>query len=114
MNGFTDQVESDSTNKTYAPLNIAKLQEWIASGRLDATRPIDVGAVFQSNLVHGIKGFSGVKLLGQVSLPIHQQIRELIGLSPSRTHHYHYRHSTCASHDTPSPPRKPSSMLEVK
>ncbi|KAJ9113879.1 hypothetical protein QFC19_000072 [Naganishia cerealis] len=53
------------TNKTYAPVNISKLQEWLADGKLDPSETIDVGTIFQSNLVHGIKGFSGVKLLGQ-------------------------------------------------
>ncbi|GHJ86466.1 hypothetical protein NliqN6_2868 [Naganishia liquefaciens] len=69
---FPKRGFNNFTKKVYAPLNIAKLQEWIASGRLDSTQPIDVGAVFQSNLVHGIKGFSGVKLLGQPdsSLPL--------------------------------------------
>ncbi|KAJ9117009.1 hypothetical protein QFC22_004667 [Naganishia vaughanmartiniae] len=61
-----------STNKTYAPVNISKLQEWLALGKLDPAETIDVETIFQSNLVHGIKGFSGVKLLGQPnpSLPL--------------------------------------------
>ncbi|KAJ9101807.1 hypothetical protein QFC21_003146 [Naganishia friedmannii] len=65
--GFTN-----FTNKTYAPVNIAKLQEWLALGKLDPAETIDVETIFQSNLVHGIKGFSGVKLLGQPnpSLPL--------------------------------------------
>jgi hypothetical protein len=57
----------DSTSKEYAPLNLPDLQAWIASGRLDASQAIDVGSIFRSNLVHGIKGWSGVKLLGEVS-----------------------------------------------
>ena len=59
----------DSTSKEYAPLNLPDLQAWIASGRLDASQAIDVGSIFRSNLVHGIKGWSGVKLLGEVSRP---------------------------------------------
>lgn len=57
----------DSTSKKYAPVNLAALQAWVASGRLDASQAIDVGLIFRSNLVHGIKGWSGVKLLGEVS-----------------------------------------------
>jgi hypothetical protein len=54
------------------------------SGYRAADKPIDVGAVFQSNLVHGIKGFSGVKLLGQVSHSRNKQMRELISCSVAR------------------------------
>lgn len=71
-----------STSKTYAPINISKLQEWIAAGKLDPSQPIDVGTVFQSNLVHGIKGFAGVKLLGQVC-PLNPTLSKLpLILSP--------------------------------
>ncbi|KAI5452743.1 YmL10 [Naganishia albida] len=62
---FPKRGFNNFTSKTYAPINISKLQEWIAAGKLDPSQPIDVGTVFQSNLVHGIKGFAGVKLLGQ-------------------------------------------------
>jgi hypothetical protein len=63
-----DLLHLDSTSKEYAPLNLPDLQAWIASGRLDPAQPIDVGLIFRSNLVHGIKGWSGVKLLGEVSV----------------------------------------------
>lgn len=53
------------TRREYAPLNIAKLQSWIAQGRIDTGVPITIGTVIRSNLVHGIKGWSGVKLLGK-------------------------------------------------
>jgi len=64
---LTLSSRADSTSKEYAPLNLPDLQAWIASGRLDASQAIDVGSIFRSNLVHGIKGWSGVKLLGEVS-----------------------------------------------
>lgn len=53
------------TRREYAPLNIAKLQSWIAQGRIDTAMPITIGTVIRSNLIHGIKGWSGVKLLGK-------------------------------------------------
>lgn len=60
------------TRREYAPLSLAKLQQWIAQGRIDTAIPITVGTVVRSNLIHGIKGWSGVKLLGQAdpNLPL--------------------------------------------
>jgi large subunit ribosomal protein L15 len=48
------------------------LQAFLATNRLDPAQPIDIGTVVRSNLIHGISGFSGVKLLGDVdpNLPL--------------------------------------------
>lgn len=53
-----------STSREYAPLALSKLQQSFLSGRLDPNTPITIGSIVRSNLVHGISGFSGVKLLG--------------------------------------------------
>jgi len=53
--------------KKYAPLNIARLQEWLAMGKLDPSESIDVGLVFQSKLSRGLGQWDGVKLLGDVN-----------------------------------------------
>ncbi|RSH91723.1 YmL10 [Saitozyma podzolica] len=59
-------------SRTYAPLPLSRLQQYLASGRLDPTLPIGIGEIVRSNLIHGISGFSGVKLLGELdtSLPL--------------------------------------------
>ncbi|KAH8084589.1 ribosomal protein L18e/L15P [Filobasidium floriforme] len=69
---FPKRGFNNFTSKKYAPVNLSALQAWVASGRLDASQAIDVGLIFRSNLVHGIKGWSGVKLLGEVdpALPL--------------------------------------------
>jgi large subunit ribosomal protein L15 len=61
-----------SNSRTYAPLPLSRLQQYLASGRLDPTLPIGIGEIVRSNLIHGISGFSGVKLLGELdtSLPL--------------------------------------------
>jgi hypothetical protein len=61
-----------SNSRTYAPLPLSRLQQYLASGRLDPTLPIGIGEIVRSNLIHGISGFSGVKLLGEpdTSLPL--------------------------------------------
>jgi large subunit ribosomal protein L15 len=78
--GFTN-----FTRREYAPLSLARLQEFIAEGRLDANMPITVGAVVRSNAVHGINGFAGVKLLGQPNpeLPLPKLTLELSRFSKS-------------------------------
>jgi large subunit ribosomal protein L15 len=43
---------------------LARLQLSLQSGKLDASSPITIGDIVRSNIIHGISGFSGVKLLG--------------------------------------------------
>ncbi|KAL1409955.1 YmL10 [Vanrija albida] len=52
------------TRKSYAPLALSKLQQFIAQARIDPALPITVGTVVRANAVHGISGDGGVKLLG--------------------------------------------------
>ncbi|KAK4686273.1 large subunit ribosomal protein L15, partial [Tremellales sp. Uapishka_1] len=60
------------TSRTYAPLQISKLQSFLSLSRLSPDLPIDIGTVVRSNLVHGISGYDGIKLVGDVdpSLPL--------------------------------------------
>lgn len=73
------------TRRAYAPLALSKLQQWVAQGRVDAALPITVGTVVRANLVHGLKGFSGVKLLGHAdpNLPLPPLELELSRFSKS-------------------------------
>ncbi|WWC71918.1 mitochondrial 54S ribosomal protein uL15m [Kwoniella pini CBS 10737] len=53
------------TSKTYAPLSISKLQEFILKGKINPLNPIGIKEILQSNLIHGnLSNFSGIKLLG--------------------------------------------------
>ncbi|WWC64686.1 mitochondrial 54S ribosomal protein uL15m [Kwoniella dejecticola CBS 10117] len=53
------------TSKTYAPVSISTLQEYILKGRLDPSSPIGISEILQSNAVHGnLSGYAGIKLLG--------------------------------------------------
>lgn len=73
------------TRRVYAPVALAKLQAWIAQGRIDPALPITVGTVVRSNLVHGISGWHGVKLLGPAdpNLPLPAVELELSRFSKS-------------------------------
>ncbi|KAK9455726.1 ribosomal protein L18e/L15P, partial [Dipodascopsis uninucleata] len=51
----------NSGEKNYVGINLSRLQEWIDSGRLDASRPITMKEMLDSRLCRGIK--TGVKLL---------------------------------------------------
>ncbi|KAK6909492.1 ribosomal protein L15 [Kwoniella mangroviensis CBS 8507] len=53
------------TSKTYAPLSLSTLQKFISEGRIDPNQPIGISAIVQSNAVHGLSGFAGIKLLGE-------------------------------------------------
>jgi large subunit ribosomal protein L15 len=48
------------------PLNLDKLLDAISTGRLDSTKPIDMKAIYDANLVGKIT--DGVKLLSKVSI----------------------------------------------
>ncbi|KAG5518598.1 hypothetical protein PMAC_002994 [Pneumocystis sp. 'macacae'] len=48
-------------SKKFSPLNLQRLQVWINNGRIDATKPITIKHLYDSNIVHGVK--SGIKLL---------------------------------------------------
>ncbi|EIW72268.1 ribosomal protein L15 [Tremella mesenterica] len=52
------------TAKTFAPLNIPKLQEWLLLGRLDPSKTITTHHLVRTNAVHGLSHCSGIKLLG--------------------------------------------------
>lgn len=47
-------------------VNLAKIQSWIDIGRLDATKPITMKAMYDSGLFKSIP--HGVKLLGDVRM----------------------------------------------
>ncbi|KAF9163232.1 YmL10 [Actinomortierella ambigua] len=49
-------------HKDYQPLNLDRLQFWIASGRIDATKTITMKDLLDSRCIHKIQ--DGVKLLG--------------------------------------------------
>lgn len=62
-----------STERTYAPLPISRLQQFIAQARIPTTEPITLNTLISSNIVHGLSNkFSGIKLLGDIdpSLPL--------------------------------------------
>jgi len=73
------------TRRTYAPLPLKRLQAFIAQARLDPAMPITVGSVVRANLVHGLSGKAGVKLLGPVDpdLPLPKLELELSRFSKS-------------------------------
>ncbi|RHZ79009.1 hypothetical protein Glove_152g91 [Diversispora epigaea] len=52
-------------SKTWAPLNLDRLQHWINTGRIDPTKPITMKELNDTRCVHGIK--DGVKLLADGS-----------------------------------------------
>jgi large subunit ribosomal protein L15 len=68
------RADSSSTSRTYAPLPLSRLQQFLSSGRLDPTLPIGIGEIVRSNAIHGLSPsrFSGVKLLGEAdpNLPL--------------------------------------------
>ena len=61
--GFTNK----QFRTEYAEVNLFKLQQWVDSGRLDASQPVtmrslvDVGLVKQSRIKHGVKLLSTVR-----------------------------------------------------
>lgn len=63
----------DSTERTYAPLPLARLQQFIAQARIPTSEPITLHTLIASDIVHGLSNkFSGIKLLGDIdpSLPL--------------------------------------------
>lgn len=50
--------------KTYAPLNLDRLQHWINTGRIDPSQTITMKHLLDTRCVHGVK--DGVKLLADV------------------------------------------------
>ncbi|EMD38692.1 hypothetical protein CERSUDRAFT_113866, partial [Gelatoporia subvermispora B] len=68
--GFTNQ-----TGKTYAPVNLDRIQHWIDTGRLTSSpeKPITAKELLLSGCVHNVH--DGIKLLGdgaeQLKTPIH-------------------------------------------
>lgn len=62
-----------STERTYAPLPLSRLQQFIAQARIPTTEPITLNTLITSDIVHGLSNkFSGIKLLGDIdpSLPL--------------------------------------------
>ncbi|WRT70330.1 ribosomal protein L15 [Kwoniella shivajii] len=55
------------TSKTYAPLSISTLQSFLSLGRIDPSETITIGSIVRSNAVHGLSGYSGIKLLGDIN-----------------------------------------------
>lgn len=47
-------------------MSLSTIQAQIATSRLDPTRPITINTLISSNAVHGISGYGGIKLLGDV------------------------------------------------
>lgn len=58
--------------KTFAPLPLSRLQSWIAQDRIQTSEPITIRSVIESNLIHGLSKFNGIKLLGDIdpNLPL--------------------------------------------
>ena len=50
--------------RSYVPLNLSTLKEFIKNGRIDASKPIDMKDLFDCKAVNGVR--QGVKLLGRV------------------------------------------------
>lgn len=63
----------NSTERTYAPLPLSRLQQFIAQARISTSEPITLHTLIASDIVHGLSNkFSGIKLLGDIdpSLPL--------------------------------------------
>lgn len=58
------------------PLNLSKVQDWIAQGRLDPTRPITIRELLQSRCVSNVR--DGVKFLAKSNAPISVPINVII------------------------------------
>ncbi|KAL7418381.1 YmL10 [Cryptotrichosporon argae] len=73
------------TARTYVALPLHRLQAWLAAGRLDPSAPVTIGAVVRANLIHGLSGKAGVKLLGPADpdLPLPPLTLELSRFSKS-------------------------------
>ncbi|KAL1727217.1 ribosomal protein L18e/L15P [Schizophyllum commune] len=71
------------TGKTYAPVNLDRIQHWIDQGRLTSSpeKPITARELVQSGCVHG--AHEGVKILGDVRL-ILAHFKTPIYITPSR------------------------------
>ena len=54
-----------SFQKTWAPLNLDRLQHWIDNERIDPSQPITMKHLLDTRCVRGVK--DGVKLLADVS-----------------------------------------------
>lgn len=52
---------ANKNSNELSALNLLRLQIWINNGRIDATKPITIKHLYDSNIIHGIK--SGIKLL---------------------------------------------------
>ena len=71
-------TEVRSTGKTYAPVNLDRIQHWIDQGRLTSSpeKPITARELVQSGCVHG--AHEGVKILGDVRLILRLSVQPLI------------------------------------
>lgn len=59
-----------------APVNLARIQEWIDQGRIDPSHPITVRELTQSNCIHDHK--DGVKVLGDGASALKQPIHLVV------------------------------------
>lgn len=61
--GFTNKAHKIE----YSPLNLARLQFWIDTGRIDATQTITMKTLLDSGCVGRLRKLqAGIKLLGEV------------------------------------------------
>lgn len=63
--------ETFREGKTWAPINLDRIQHWIDQGRLTSSpeKPITARELLLSGCIHNVH--DGVKLLGNVSHPLH-------------------------------------------
>ncbi|KAJ5975846.1 54S ribosomal protein L10 [Penicillium waksmanii] len=60
----------------YAPVNLARIQEWIDQGRIDPARPITIRELTHSRCIHQSK--DGVKILGGSDSALKQPIHLVV------------------------------------